>query len=228
MADLDKLDDLTTTDTDMPSPEMATMSREEFDAGVEPEFTPIESEETNNPATEEEIVDSGVEAFYAWYNMEKYSAYFYRFLSAKANLMGLTGAEEFFLRKYDEETEHADTVLEYILMRFDHDTPIFYPIDEPPELGTGDNIVGIFINMFQVSLEHERKITALISDLKADAEEHNNYQDSAFLNSFLTEQVEEEDEFRTTIQRATLAGNEGSVISLEHELLGSVAMKDND
>jgi ferritin len=227
MADLDELDDLTTTDTGMPSPEMATMSREEFDAGAEPEFAPIGSEETGDEVAEE-AVDSGVEAFYAWYNMEKYSAYFYRYLSAKANLMGLTGAEEFFQKKYDEESEHADTVLEYILMRFDHDDPIFYPIDEPPELGSGNDIVGVFVSMFQTSLEHERKVTALISDLKAGAEERGEYQDSAFINSFLTEQVEEEDEFRTIIQRATLAGNEGSVISLEHELLGSVAMKDND
>ncbi len=228
MADLNELDDLTTTDAGMPPPEMATMSREDFEAGEQPEFAPIGSEEADSEAVESSTADSGVEAFYAWYNMEKYSAYFYRFLSAKANLMGLTGAEEFFIRKYDEESEHADTVLEYILMRFDHDDPIFYPIDEPPELGSGDDIVGVFVSMFQVSLEHERKVTALITDLKADAEERNNYQDSAFLDSFLAEQVEEEDEFRTIIQRATLAGSEGSVISLEHELLGSVAMKDNE
>jgi ferritin len=223
MADLDEFDDVTTTDADMPPPEMATMSREDFEAGEDPEFGPVEVEGTAEDAGN--TGDSGVEAFYAWYNMEKYSAYFYRFLSAKANLVGLTGAEAFFLRKYDEESEHADTVLEYILMRFDHDDPIFYPIDEPPTLGSGDDAIGIFISLFQTSLEHEKKVTAMITDLKADAEEKNNYQDSAFINDFLTEQVEEEDEFRTIIQRATLAGSEGSVIALEHELTGT--MKDN-
>ncbi len=223
MADLDEFDDVTTADEEMPPPEMATMSREDFEAGEDPEFEPISSEK--NIETDD---DSDLEAFYAWYNMEKYSAYFYRFLSAKANLMGLTGAEAFFQRKYDEETEHSDTVLEYILMRFDHEDPIFYPIDDPPTLGSGDDVVGVFISMFQTAFEHEKKVTAMITDLKNNAEEKRNHHDSAFLNDFLTEQVEEEDEFRTIIQRATLAGKEGSIMTMEHELQGSIAAADQE
>lgn len=220
-----EFNDLTHTDSDMPPAETATISRKDFEAGEDPNFTPI-GEEVNDEEIDE--ADSTIEAFYDWYNFELYSAYFYRFLSAKANLFGLTGAESFFLRKYDEESEHANTVLEYILMRFDHDTPIFYPIEEPPSLGNGSDIMGIFINMFQQSLEHEKKVTELISNLKTAVEEEGNHQDSAFINDFLTEQVEEEDEFRTIIQRATLAGEEGSIISLEHELFGSTTMKDEE
>lgn len=225
MADFDKLDDVTSTDKDMPAPEMTTMSREDFEAGEIPDFKPIESREETD--TNEDF-DSVVSGFYDWYNMELYSAYLYRFLAAKCNLLGLDGAESFFIRKYDEETEHAEVVLNYILMRFDHDSPKFSPINEPPSLGTGEDIIGIFVSLFQTSLEHEKEVTAMITELKNLAEENGDYQDSAFLDSYLLEQVEEEDEFRTIIQRATLATDEGSILSFEHELQGSVAMKDNE
>lgn len=187
--DLDEFDDVTTTDRDMPPPEKAVLSQKDFESGETPNFSAIQSSRGQDDASES---GDEVESYYAWYNMERNLASVYRFFSAKSHLIGNDDAEELFLQKYSEEVERADTLLEYILDRFDHTDPIFYPIEEPPEVGTGDDSTGLYIGMLQVSLETEKELTSLIRSIKETIEDSGSTQDIELIENLLADQEEKE------------------------------------
>lgn len=65
------------------------------------------------------------------------------------------------------------------------------------------------MEVFTATLEHEQKVTALINGLYALAVEENDYATRDRLNWFITEQVEEEDNCRTLIDKLRLIGDNG-------------------
>ncbi len=63
---------------------------------------------------------------------------------------------------------------------------------------------------FVATLEHERKVTALINNLYAMAEDEKDFATRQKLNTFIAEQVEEEDTVRQIIDDLTLVGEDGT------------------
>ena len=75
------------------------------------------------------------------------------------------------------------------------------------------------LEAFKSTLEHEKKVTALINDLYALAEAEKDYATRDRLNWFISEQVEEEDNCRTLIDKYSLIGNDGmGLYMLDQEL----------
>jgi ferritin len=149
-----------------------------------------------------------------WYNKELYSAYLYPYFSAKANAVGLLGVEQLFYRKWEEETEHAEEVLQFTLKRCKDAQ--FFPIegDFDTLLGSGDDPAGIVLNMFNAALRHEKEVTAFITELKEQTDASCEF----IINKYLDEQVEEEDEVTTWVDRATLAAQEGNILLFDQEV----------
>ena len=65
------------------------------------------------------------------------------------------------------------------------------------------------MDAFKATLEHEQKVTALINNLYTLAMEEQDYATRDRLNWFVTEQVEEEDNCRTLIDKLRLIGDNG-------------------
>jgi ferritin len=180
-----------------------------------------EQEEQEESGDEEGLLDEFEEvspllsSLSEWYNKELYSAYLYRFFSAKANAVGLLGIEQFFYRKWEEETEHAEEVLQFTLKRCKDAE--FLPIDGDFDslLGSGNDLSGLIINMFTATVKHEKEVTTFIRELK---EQLGDVSCEAIINKYLDEQVEEEDEVTTLLDRATLASDEGSILSFDQEM----------
>ncbi len=75
------------------------------------------------------------------------------------------------------------------------------------------------LDAFKATLEHEKKVTALINNLFAMAESEHDYATRDRLAWFVTEQVEEEDNARTLIDKFSLIGEDGmGLYMLDQEL----------
>ncbi|MDE5903535.1 MAG: ferritin, partial [Muribaculaceae bacterium] len=72
---------------------------------------------------------------------------------------------------------------------------------------------------FVATLEHENKVTALIHNLYAAAEEEKDFATRQKLNTFIAEQVEEEENVRKIIDDLSLVGNDGvGLFQIDREL----------
>ncbi len=75
------------------------------------------------------------------------------------------------------------------------------------------------LEMFRDTLEHEKKVTALINDLAAIAAEDKDYASSNMLVWFIDEQVEEEESARGMITACeAVEGNKFGMYMLDKEL----------
>lgn len=66
--------------------------------------------------------------------------------------------------------------------------------------------------VFQAALEHEEKVTSWIQGMFAQAVADNDYTSQSFLQWFLDEQVEEEEQTRYFVDRLKLAGNDATAL----------------
>lgn len=126
-------------------------------------------------------------------NFEVSSAYIYAAMSAYAKKQGMNGFAHFFHKQAKEELEHAEAFYNFL---FDIDaTPVYEAIAKPEaEYGT-------FTETFKAALEHEKIVSSNIRKLYEQATEEKNYEAIQFLGKFITEQVEEEDTFRSIVER---------------------------
>ena len=83
--------------------------------------------------------------------------------------------------------------------------------------------VSLSVAAFEATLAHERKVTALINNLYALAEEEHDYATRDRLNWFVSEQVEEEENARELIDKFKLIdGNGMGLYMLNQELAARV------
>ena len=80
--------------------------------------------------------------------------------------------------------------------------------------------------IFTAALAHERHISALIHEIYALAGQHDDFASQQFLQWFLAEQVEEEDNVGGVVDRLVLAGDSGQALLLIDQELG--ARRDED
>ena len=128
---------------------------------------------------------------------------------------GMPGVANWFRIQYQEEQAHAEIFMNYINQRGGR--VILKAIDAvPTEWATP-------LDAFKATLEHEQKVTALINNLYALAEAEHDYATRDRLAWFVSEQVEEEDNARTLIDKFTLIGNDGmGLYTLDRELASRV------
>ncbi len=151
------------------------------------------------------------DALNAQINAELWSAYFYLSMSMDAENKGLKGVANWFYVQFQEEQAHARIFMNYLLSR-DAEVKLA-PIAEVRTAWTSA------LEMFQDTLAHEKKVTALINNLAAIAAEDKDYASSNMLVWFINEQVEEEENAREMINSFdALEGNKFGLYMLDKEL----------
>ena len=144
-------------------------------------------------------------------NREMYSGYFYLGMSSYATDIGLNGVANWFTIQMQEEFSHAQKIYAYVVQQ--GAKVKLEAIEEPPQKFKSA------LDLFEKTLEHEKKVTALINDLVNLAIDEKDRATEAFLQWFVTEQVEEESNANDNIQRLKLAGKEGSgLFMVDNEL----------
>ena len=130
-------------------------------------------------------------AINAQINAELWSAYLYLAMSLDSESKGYKGFANWFYVQFQEEQAHARILMNYLNSR---DAKVeLLPIDPVPARW---NTV---LDMFKQTLEHERKVTSLINNLVAIANEDRDFASINRLNWFIDEQVEEEESARDMI-----------------------------
>ncbi|MDE5624424.1 MAG: ferritin [Alistipes sp.] len=151
------------------------------------------------------------EALNAQINAEMWSAYLYLSMSLDAENKGLKGVANWFYIQFREEQDHARIFMNYLLSR-DAEVRLL-PIAEVPVSWASP------LAMFKDTLEHEKKVTAMIHNLAAIAAEDKDFASSNKLVWFIDEQIEEEENARGMIQSfEAVEGNKFGLYMLDKEL----------
>ena len=151
------------------------------------------------------------DALNAQINAELWSAYLYLSMSLHFQAEGRAGVANWFAIQFKEEQAHAQILMNYVNQRGGR--VILAPIDAVPSSWAS------ILDAFKATLEHERKVTSLINSLFALAEEEKDYATRDRLQWFVSEQVEEEDNCRTLIDKFSLVGdNVMGIYMLDNEL----------
>jgi ferritin len=141
------------------------------------------------------------DAINAQINAEFWSAYLYLSMAMHFEAEGRSGVANWFKIQFQEEQAHAQIFINYLNQRGGRVT--LKAIDAVPTTWESP------LDAFKATLEHEQKVTALINNLYATAEQEHDYATRDRLNWFVTEQVEEEDNCRQLIDKYSLIGNDG-------------------
>lgn len=144
-------------------------------------------------------------------NAEMWSAYFYLSMSLHFDREGRKGFANWFRIQFQEEQAHALALIDYLIAR---DGKVeLKPINEVPVSWDSPKAA------FEATLEHEKKVTGMIHNLYALAEQEQDFATRQKLNTFVAEQVEEEDNVRQIIDDLTLVGNDGTgLFQIDREL----------
>jgi ferritin len=142
---------------------------------------------------------------------ELYSAYLYLSMSAYCDAANLPGFAHWMQMQAQEEQAHAMKFYEFIYERGGR--VVLQAIDQPPVEFQSP------LAIFEQTLEHEQKVTAMIHDLYALAVEEKDYASQAFLQWFVTEQVEEEASATQIVETLKMIGDKGhALIMLDRQL----------
>ncbi|MCM1151352.1 MAG: ferritin [Alistipes sp.] len=151
------------------------------------------------------------DAINAQINAELWSAYLYLSMSLDAENKGLKGVANWFYIQFREEQDHARIFMNYLLSR-DAEVKL-QPIAEVRTSWTSP------LEMFKDTLEHEKKVTAMIHNLAAIAAEDKDFASSNKLVWFIDEQIEEEENARGMIQSfEAVEDNKFGLYMLDKEL----------
>ncbi len=145
-------------------------------------------------------------------NKELYSAYLYLSIADYFDEEDLDGFSNYFFIQAQEERDHALIFRNYL---HDNDCKVkLLPIDQPTKEFSE------YMDALEATLEHEKYVTSLINDIYAAAQKVNDYRTMKFLDWFIDEQLEEEDNARTMISKMKLFGTDArSLYELDQEYL---------
>ncbi|RLL86901.1 ferroxidase [Mesotoga sp. H07pep.5.4] len=140
------------------------------------------------------------------------SAFIYMSMAAWSHKNGYFGAENFMWKQAKEEEEHAMKFIQYLK---DVDATAEIPGIEKPN-GEYESL----LDVFEKGLEHEKYITSRIHNLAKISEEEGDYATNDFIQWYVTEQVEEERNFRDVVKRLKMVGNQANGIFMIDSQLG--------
>ncbi len=145
-------------------------------------------------------------------NFELYSANIYLSMSSAANEMGLKGAATWFMVQYQEEMTHFMKFFNYLV-----DQGINITLTGSD---TVPNNYASLLEMFEKTLTHEQSVTGRINELAELAVKEKDHASQIFLQWFVTEQVEEENNDRDILAKLKLVGNNGHGLLMIDSSLG--------
>jgi len=143
------------------------------------------------------------------FTAEMYSSYLYLSMASDFSSKGLNGFANWLRVQAQEENVHAMMFFDFILNRGGKVTP--GALEQPPsDWATPDAA-------FSAALDHEKYITGRINNLVDLAIKHKDHATNAFLQWFVTEQVEEEASAREVLDKLKIAQG-GMLFELDKEL----------
>ncbi len=139
------------------------------------------------------------DAFNEQINAELYSSYLYLSMSAYFDSQTLPGMANWMRIQAQEELTHAMKFVDFVNER---DGRVLLKGIEGPKIEWASPL-----DVFEETLAHERKVTGLINELVNLSLDERDHASTSFLQWFVTEQVEEESNAKTLVDRLKLAGN---------------------
>ncbi|MGX8691742.1 MAG: ferritin [Eubacteriales bacterium] len=133
-------------------------------------------------------------------NAEFYSAYLYLDFSNYYKDAGLDGYANWYMIQAQEERDHAMLFIQYLQQQ--GEAVVLEAIDKP------DKKYKKFIDPLKMGAEHERVVTDLINTIYAAAYEEHDFRTMQFLDWFVKEQAEEEDNADDNVTKFELFGND--------------------
>ena len=144
-------------------------------------------------------------------NAELWSAYLYLSMSMDAEAKGYKGVANWFYVQFQEEQDHARIFMNYLNSR-DEKVELL-PIAEVQT--EWDSV----LDMYKDTLNHEKKVTAMINNIAAIAEQDRDYASINRIVWFIDEQVEEEEAAREMITTfEAVEGNKYGMYMIDKEL----------
>jgi ferritin len=142
---------------------------------------------------------------------EWYSAYLYTSMAAWFESENLEGFAHWMYKQAAEETEHGKKMFEFLIDR--GVKIVLQAIPQPPSDFPSPQAI------FEQSLEHEKKVTALINGIADQADKVNDHPTKVFIQWFITEQVEEEKNASQILDLLKkIPPNSGGLFQLDHRL----------
>ena len=154
-----------------------------------------------------------IEAFNEQIKNEFYSAYMYLAMSAYLADAGLPGFASWMRVQAKEEVTHATKMYDYVLSR--GGKVVLKAIDMPPAEWKGP------LDVMQAALQHEKFVTSCLNELTDLAIKEKDHASQIFLSWYITEQVEEEQQFGDIVSSLKLINGEGQgLLMMDRELGG--------
>lgn len=155
------------------------------------------------------------EALNTHMNLELFSANLYLSMSSAAQEKGLKGSANWFMVQYREEMVHFIKFYTYLV-----DQGINVTLTASKQV---PNSYKTLLEMMEKTLEHEQMITKCINELSELAVKDKDHATQIFLQWFVTEQIEEENNDRDLIAKLKLVGDNGyGVLMIDSEMAARV------
>ena len=133
-------------------------------------------------------------------NKELYSAYLYLDIANYYDSLDLDGYANYYMIQAQEERDHA-----LLFMKYMQNNGLKVTLEA---IGKPDKTFDSVLAPLEVAAEHERYVTALINAIYHEAHEAKDYRTMKFLDWFVDEQMEEEDNADSMISRYKLFGDD--------------------
>lgn len=143
-------------------------------------------------------------ALNAQLNAEVYSGYLYLSMAAYFEDIDLPGFANWMRVQAEEELEHGMKFYDYIIRR---GASVTLETIEKPQTEWESPL-----NVFEHVLSHEKMVTGLINDLVDLTIQERDHVTNNFLQWFVEEQVEEEENAMEMLAKVKLAGDDNSII----------------
>jgi len=146
-------------------------------------------------------------------NAELYSSYLYLSMAAYFHSTGLDGFANWMRAQAKEEDVHAMKIFDYVNERGAH--VVLAEIEGPKTKWNSA------VEVFEETLSHEQKVTALINGLVDLAKKESDHATDNFLQWFVAEQVEEEASAGEVLNKVKMVGEKGHGLYMLDKELGA-------
>jgi ferritin len=148
-------------------------------------------------------------------NKELYSAYLYLDIANFYDAMDLDGYANYYMIQAQEERDHALLFMKYMQVN-----GLKVTLEA---IGKPDKTFETVLDPLEVAAEHERYVTALINAIYHEAHQAKDYRTMKFLDWFVDEQMEEEENADSMISRYKMFGQDPrGLYLLDQEYAGRV------
>jgi len=148
-------------------------------------------------------------------NKEFYSAYLYLDMANYYSEQHLDGYANYYTIQAQEERDHA-----LLFMKYMQNNGLKVTLEA---IGKPDKTFSCVLDPLEIAAEHERYVTSLINDIYHECREAHDYRTMKFLDWFVDEQMEEEDNADSMVSRYKLFGNDPrGLYLLDQEYAGRV------